>query len=238
MKISQETIAVLKNFSTINSNLLVKPGSKINTISPTKNILAEAEVDETFDVEFGIWDLSKFLATISLFKDPEFEFNEDHVEISSTDSKASVKYYYSEPELLIKADKKLTMPTTPVKFTLTSKDYGELQKAASVLQAPDLALESTEEGRMVLKVMDRKDSTSHSYSIDVGENKSGASFSFLFKTENLKMIPGTYEVEFEVAIDNAKRIGAQVASITPISSGRAAAPVASAAGASSAKAAA
>jgi hypothetical protein len=83
MKISQETIAVLKNFSTINSNLLVKPGSTISTISPTKNILAEASVSETFDVEFGIWDLSKFLATISLFKDPEFEFSEDHVEISS-----------------------------------------------------------------------------------------------------------------------------------------------------------
>jgi hypothetical protein len=194
MKISQETIAVLKNFSTINSNLLVKPGSTISTISPTKNILAEASVSETFDVEFGIWDLSKFLATISLFKDPEFEFSEDHVEISSEGSRASIRYYYSEPELLVKADKKLKMPPTAVNFTLTSKDYGELQKAASVLQAPDLALESTEEGRMILRVFDRKDSTSHSYSIDVGENKSGASFSFLFKTENLKMIPGTYEV--------------------------------------------
>jgi len=194
MKISQDTLSILKNFSTINSNLLVKPGNTIATISPTKNILAEAAVTESFDVEFGIWDLSKFLATISLFKEPEFEFNEDHVEISSEGSKASVKYYYSEPELLVKADKKLKMPQTPVNFTLTSKDYNELQKAASVLQAPDLALESTEEGRMTLRVFDRKDSTSHSYSIDVGENKSGASFSFLFKTENLKMIPGTYEV--------------------------------------------
>lgn len=194
MKISQETINILKNFSTINSNLLVKPGNTVSTISPTKNILAEATVSETFDVEFGVWDLSKFLATISLFKDPEFSFEEDHVEISSEGSRASICYYYSEPELLVKADKKLKMPPTPVNFTLTSKDYGELQKAASVLQAPDLALESTEEGRMILRVFDRKDSTSHSYSIDVGENKSGASFSFLFKTENLKMIPGTYEV--------------------------------------------
>jgi hypothetical protein len=194
MKISQDTLSILKNFSTINSNLLVKPGKTITTISPTKNILAEASVAETFDVEFGIWDLSKFLATISLFKEPEFEFNEDHVEISSEGSRASIKYYYSEPELLVKADKKLKMPPTSVNFTLTSKDYGELQKAASVLQAPDLALESTDEDHMVLRVFDRKDSTSHSYSIDVGENKSGASFSFLFKTENLKMIPGTYEV--------------------------------------------
>ena len=194
MKISQETISILKNFSTINSNLLVKEGNTLTTISPTKNILAEATVSETFDVEFGIWDLSKFLATISLFKDPDFDFTEDHVDISSEDSKASIKYYYSEPELLVKADKKLKMPTTPVNFILTSKDYNELQKAASVLQAPDLALESTEDGRMVLRVFDRKDSTSHSYSIDVGENKSSSSFSFLFKTENLKMIPGTYEV--------------------------------------------
>lgn len=194
MKISQDTLAILKNFSTINSNLLVRPGSTINTISPTKNILAEATVTESFDVEFGIWDLSKFLATISLFKDPEFDFNDTYVEISSTGSKASVKYYYSEPELLVKADKKLKMPSTSVNFTLTAKDYGELQKAASVLQAPDLALESTDDDRMVLRVFDRKDTTSHSYSIDVGKNESGATFSFLFKTENLKMIPGTYVV--------------------------------------------
>jgi hypothetical protein len=194
MKISQDTLAILKNFSTINSNLLVKEGSYLTTISPTKNILAEANVSETFDVEFGIWDLSKFLATVSLFKDPEFNFTEDHVEISSEGSKAAIKYYYSEPELLVKVDKKLKMPTTPVTFTLTSKDYNELQKASSVLQAPDLSLESTEDNRMVMRVFDRKDSTSHSYSIDMGENKSGTSFSFLFKTENLKMIPGTYEV--------------------------------------------
>ena len=192
MKISQDTLAILKNFSTINSNLLVKEGSYLTTISPTKNILAEANVSETFDVEFGIWDLSKFLATVSLFKDPEFNFTEDHVEISSEGSKAAIKYYYSEPELLVKVDKKLKMPTTPVTFTLTSKDYNELQKASSVLQAPDLSLESTEDNRMVMRVFDRKDSTSHSYSIDM--NKSGTSFSFLFKTENLKMIPGTYEV--------------------------------------------
>ena len=96
MKFSKQTFEILKNFSTINSNILVKPGNTLSTITGAKNVMSEAKVAEEFDVEFGIWDLSKFLGTISLFQDPEFEFEEKYVLIKSSTG-SCVKYYYSEP---------------------------------------------------------------------------------------------------------------------------------------------
>lgn len=201
MKISQDTLTVLKNFSTINSNLIVRPGDTLSTISPTKNIMAEAKVTEDFPIEFGIWDLSKFLATVSMFKDPSFEFENNHVVIHSEGSRAKVRYYYSNLEMLdpqilqiIKSGKRFNMPAAVVDFTLQAKDFGDLQKAAAVLAAPDLALRHGD-GRLTMNVFDRKDSTGHTYSIDMGEYDGDDSFEFMFKSENLRMIPGTYDVE-------------------------------------------
>jgi len=194
MKISPDTLSVFKNFASINSNLIVKVGNTIRTISPGKNILAEATVAETFDTEFGIFDLAQFLAAVSLFKDPDFDFRQNHVVIRSANTKASVKYYYSSPELLVSSDKKLNMPAAKVNFDLSMKDLNELTKAASVLGVPDLALESTADDRMVLRVFNRKDPTGHDYCIDVGPNETGSEFQFLFKVENLRLLPGDYSV--------------------------------------------
>ncbi|NBR25423.1 MAG: hypothetical protein EBU08_16940 [Micrococcales bacterium] len=201
MKISQDTLTVLKNFSTINSNLIVLSGSTIKTISPTKNIMVEAEVTEDFPIEFCIWDLSKFLATVSMFKDPHFQFEDNYVIISSEGSRAKVRYYYSNSEMLdgqileiIRGGKSFTMPESVVDFTLDAKDFTELQKAAAVLAAPDLALRNNND-RLTMNVFDRKDSTGHTYSIDVGEYDGVDSFEFMFKAENLKMVPGTYTVK-------------------------------------------
>lgn len=201
MKISQDTLTVLKNFSTINSNLIVLPGTTLKTISPTKNIMVEAEVAEDFPTEFCIWDLSKFLATVSMFKEPEFEFEDKYVSIQSAGSRAKVRYYYSNSEMLdaqilqiIRGGKSFNMPESVVDFTLDSKDFTELQKAAAVLAAPDLALR-TANGRLSMNVFDRKDSTGHTFAIDMGEYDGDDSFEFMFKSENLKMIPGTYTVK-------------------------------------------
>ena len=105
MKFSKNTFEILKNFSNINSNILIKPGNKLCTITPAKNVMAEAEVEEEFETEFGIWDLSKFLGTISLFDDPDFEFSEKYVMIRSATG-SCVKYYYSEPLVADRSDKK------------------------------------------------------------------------------------------------------------------------------------
>jgi hypothetical protein len=192
--ISSETLNILKNFATINSNLHVKPGQTINTISPSMTILAEAKVAEDFDTEFGIWDMAKFLSTVSLFKDPEFSFEDTHVTISSSDSKASVKYFFSDPQLLTKVDKKINMPKEFVSFNLSQADLLSILRAASVLQAPDMCIESCDEG-ICIRVCDKKDPTAHSWSLTVGENKKELTFQFWFKMENLKMIPANYKVD-------------------------------------------
>tara|TARA_Y100000034_G_scaffold126742_1_gene178440 strand:- start:584 stop:1288 length:705 start_codon:yes stop_codon:yes gene_type:complete len=192
-KFSQETLEVLKNFSSINSNILVEPGSVIKTISPVKNVLAEARVSETFDTEFGIWDLNKFLSTVSLFTNPEFQFHEKYVIISGGNG-SSVKYFYSEPNLLTTVNKKLNMPESVVDFELTESDYAELLRAGSVLQLPDLTVRSTSEGAEMY-IHDRNDVTSNSYSITIEDlNGQEAEFEFNFKVENLKMMSGNYQV--------------------------------------------
>ena len=192
MEISKGTVELLKNFASINSNILVKPGSKIVTISNYKNVLAEAEVGEVFDTPFGIWDLHKLLGTVSLFDNPSFEFHEKYMVIDGDN--ATVTYYYSEPKLLTTVTKELVMPEIVVTCEIKEDDFKEIQRAASVLQLPDLKI-SSEGDKIVLTVHDRKDSTSNEYSFEVGNNESESDFEFLFKVENMKMLPGDYRVD-------------------------------------------
>ena len=135
VKLSRNTFDILKNFATINTNLLVESGNKIKTLSAMKNIMSEAVVAEDFDTPFGIWDLNKFLGTISLFDSPELTFEEKYVTISGKNG-ASVRYHYSDPSLLLTSTQELKMPEPVIKFELTQKQFAEIQKAASVLQVP------------------------------------------------------------------------------------------------------
>jgi hypothetical protein len=196
IKISADTLNILKNFASINSNLHVKPGNTISTVSPALTILAEATVPEMFENEFGIWDMSKFLSTVSLFKDPEFDFEDSHVTIRSAGSKASVKYYYSDPSLLTKSDRKVKMPSPYVSFDLSESDISSIMRAASVLQAPDMCVEQAKDSDdTYIRVCDKKDPTAHSWSMVVESHGGHSGFRFWFKVENLKMIPADYSVE-------------------------------------------
>ena len=142
VKISKETLSVLKNFSQLNSNILVRPGNVISTVTPAKNVMAEATIGENFEVEFGIWDLNKFLGTVSLFDSPSFDFSEKSVRISGNNGSA-VTYYYSEPSLLTVVNKKVQMPETVISFEFTESMFSDLQRAASVLQLPDIQRQTT-----------------------------------------------------------------------------------------------
>ena len=190
--ISKQTLGILKNFSSINSNILISPGNVIKTISPMKNIMSKSTVKETFETEFGIWDLNKLLGTVSLFENPEFDFEEKYVTISGKGS-SSVKYFYCEPRLLTTVNKEITMPESVVDFELTNDNFSEVQRAASVLQLPDIAVKSSNDD-IELVALDKSDSTTNTFSITVGKNKNDADFSFYFKAENLKMISGDYNV--------------------------------------------
>jgi len=191
--LSNRTLEVLKNFSTINSNILVRPGNVINTISPIKNVMAEATVEEDFDTEFGIWDLSKFLGTVSLFNKPEYEFHENYVKIREENNSTEVTYYYSEPRLLTTVNKKINMPETVVSCTLTQSVFSDILRAASVLQVSDIAIRSNGQDIEIV-ALDKSDSTTNNYSVTIGDNTTNADFNFNFKAENLKMLPGDYDI--------------------------------------------
>tara|TARA_B100002019_G_scaffold12414_1_gene10040 strand:- start:313 stop:1002 length:690 start_codon:yes stop_codon:yes gene_type:complete len=190
---SKQTLDLLKNFASINSNILVKPGDTIKTISPVKNIMAVATVPETFDTEFGIWDLNKFLGTVSLFDSPSFEFGERSVTISGSGG-SSVNYYYSEPRLLTVPTKDIVMPDPVVSFDLTQDALNEINRASSVMQLPDLVVRS-EGTTIVMVALDRQDDTTNSYSVELGELSVESDFEFVFRVENLKLLPGDYRVD-------------------------------------------
>ena len=192
--LSRDTLSILKNFSSINSNLLVKPGNKITTISPAKNIVCEAVVEEHFATQFGIWDLSKLLGTISLFDDPEFSFGEKSMEIIS-ETGAKVSYYYSEPRLLTVLDREVKMPEAVVSFILKQSVFDNIQRSAAVLQLSDLCIQSNDNGEIELVVLDKKTPTTNSYTTVVGQNDTNASFCFYLKIENLKLLSGDYKID-------------------------------------------
>ncbi len=193
--ISQETLSILKNFSQLNANLLVRPGNVINTVTGAKNVMAQATVKEDFPVEFGIWDLNKFLGTLSLFDSPTCVFGEKSVKISGEGGRA-VTYYYSEPSLLTTINKQVQMPETVINLSLTQSVFADLQRAASVLQLPDLSFTSMDGENILAVVRDKKDPTSNDYSVAVGDVLGDTpNFEFNFKIDNLKLLPGDYDVE-------------------------------------------
>jgi hypothetical protein len=191
---SKNTLAILKNFSSLNSNLLVKPGNIIKTITPSKTGMAVATVEETFDVEFGIWDLNKFLGVVSLFSNPTFNFGEKSVKIKNGGDSV-VNYYYSESRLLTYPTKDVNMPEINISIDLTEKNFNELQRAASVMQLPDLSFKSDDD-EIVAMVSDLSDPTSNSYKVVVGGGDALPDFLFNFKMENIKILPGDYKVNF------------------------------------------
>jgi len=194
IKLSKETFDILKNYSSINSNIFVNEGNVISTISPIKNILSEAHVTETFDVSFGIWDLPKFLGTLSIFNDPELEFHEKYVLISN--GIKTIKYHYSDPKLLTVPNKKIQMPNIDVSFVISNNELNELKKAASILGVSDLTIHNNENGELFIKVHDKKDVGSNSFilPLDSDEEYLGT-FSLNFLIENLKLVSGDYKVD-------------------------------------------
>ncbi len=190
MKLSNETVSVLKNFSTINQNLVIKGGNKIATMSAMKNIVANAEVIEDFPQEFAIYDLNEFLSAISLFSKPELEFENDFVMITEEGTSTSLKYWYSDPSVVTTPTKDITMPECEVKFNLSSDTLSTVTKAAAVIGAPDMALESGS-----LKVTDKKNDTANNYALDLDVDSQSNNYKFWFKVENLKLIQGSYDVQ-------------------------------------------
>ena len=191
MNLSDKTLTILKNFAGINNSILVKEGNQLRTISIAKNILAEAQIDEDFPREFGIYDLNQFLNGLGLHQDPDLDFSPESY-ISIKEGQRRVKYFYADPNVIVAPpEKEITLPSEDIHFQLESLSLEKLLKAAGVYQLPDLSAVG-EAGVIKLVVRDKKNDTSNEFAVIVGETDK--EFVFNFKVENIKIIPGAYDV--------------------------------------------
>ena len=192
MKLSDKTLSVLKNFSSINQSILFKQGSKLRTISVMKNILAEATITEEFSKDFGIYDLNQFLnVNTSIFKSPDLDFSNDGY-VVIREGKMRQRFFFADPNVIVvPPEKEISLPSEDVCFELSTEQLNTLIKAAAVNQLPDISAVG-EAGVVKLVVRDKKNDTSNDFAVVVGETQN--EFCFNFKVENIKVLPGTYEV--------------------------------------------
>ncbi len=201
MKLSNETLVILKNFSNINPGILFKKGSVLSTISSQKSILAEAKIKESFPQDFGIYDLNNFLSVLSLFKDgAELQFDDKHVIIQGMGGRSKIKYRITDPMLLVVApDKRPKLPSVDVEFTLSINDFNWMLKTAQVLSSPNIAVESDGENANLI-TFDSNNDSAHTNSIVLSEvDVKQKQFKLIFKTENIKMVPGNYTIQISKA---------------------------------------
>ena len=191
MKLSDKTVNLLKNFSNINQSVLIKQGKQLRTISVMKNILAEATIEEDFPKDFAIYDLNQFLNGLSLHQNAELDFQNDQYVVIK-EGKSRSKYFFADPNVIVAPpDKSINLPSEDVCFVLDTKELDKLLKAAAIYQLPDLSAVG-EAGVIKLVVRDKKNDTSNDFAVVVGETEN--EFCFNFKVENIKVLPGTYEV--------------------------------------------
>ena len=191
MKLSENTLTLLKNFSNINQSILFKQGTQLRTISVMKNILAEATINEELPKDFGIYDLNQFLNGLSLHNNPDLDFTNDNY-VVIREGRSRSKYFFADPNVIITPpEKSIELPTEDVTFELKTEQLDKLLKAAGIYQLPDLSAIG-EDGVVKLVVRDKKNETSNDFAVVVGETD--GNFVLNFKVENIKLIPGSYDV--------------------------------------------
>ena len=195
MELNDGTLQVLKNFSGINQNILIKEGNTLRTISEARTVLARAAVQEQFPKNFGIYDLNEFIGVLSLVDTPRLKFDDDYVTIGDSTGRSKVKYFFSAEEMLTTPQKDITMPDAEVKFVLTNDTLNKLKRAAAALGHSEVSI-SNNNGVLSLSVVETQNSTSNTFSMDIdGEYNQEANFKFVLNIANLKILPGDYDVE-------------------------------------------
>jgi len=195
MQLSDTTLDILRNFSAINQNMLIKTGNTLKTISEARAVVATADIAESFPKDIGIYDLNEFIGVMGLVQGPTLNFQDDYVTVSDESGRSSVKYFYSAPETLTSPAKDIIMPEADVKFKLDNDTLNKLKKAASTLGHKELSI-TAKDGVLSLSVIENQNATSNAFSIDIdGEFKQDAVFNFIIDISNLKLLPGDYDVE-------------------------------------------
>jgi len=194
MKLSDNTLSILKNFGSINQGIFFKKGKTLKTVSSHKNILAQCNIGEEVPADFGVYDLNNFLSVISLRDDPTFEFEDKNVVIVGNKGRSKTKYRFCEPSMIVvPPEKELAMPDPEITIQFSSEDFSDIMRTASVLSSPQVAVES--DGKKVsLITLDTANDSAHTNTLDLGDGD-GKVYRMIFKTENLsKVLPGSYTV--------------------------------------------
>ena len=193
MELSSQTMQVLNNFASVNSNIVITSGNVLRTVSESKTILARATIDEEFPKGFGIYELNEFLSALSLVESPRISFGENNMDISDGTGRSSIKYFYSDPSILTTTSNEIVMPEADVKFKLDRETMNRIKKAASVLGHSEVSVQNAD-GVIVLTVADNENSTSNAIDIAVDGESTSDDFKYVFSIANLKMIEGDYDV--------------------------------------------
>jgi hypothetical protein len=191
MKLSPETITVLKNFSVINQSIIFKPGNTLKTINPQKTVMAIAAIADEIPREAGVYNLSQLLATLSMYNSPELTFGDKTLTFSQGKSSSTIAY--SDPSMIIAPpEKEIKLPSVDVTVEVTAEDLQGVLKATSVLGLPEVAFVG-ENGICYLKAIDSGNPSANSHKVEVGET--GDNFTLIIKTENINILPSNYSVE-------------------------------------------
>jgi hypothetical protein len=195
MKLSTDTLSVLKNFASINQGIMFKKGKTLRTVSAQKNVMAEATISDEFPTDFGVYDLNNFLSVLSLHKDdPNLDFQDNNVIISGLQGRSKIKYRFCAPNSIVVApDKAIEMPEPEISLTLSQEDFDWILKASAVLSSPFIAIESDGQ-KVFVTTFDPQNDAAHTESLEIADGK-GKNYKMLFKVENLKMISGSYDVK-------------------------------------------
>ena len=195
MELCENTLDVLRNFSSINQNIMIRSGNNIKTMSVTRNMIATADVSEQFTKDFGIYDLNEFIGVLGLVDTPNLTFEDDFVIVQDSTGRSKIKYFYSAEETLTTATKDVKMPEADCKFTLDNSTLNKLKKAAATLGHKEVSIQA-KDGVLSLSIVEKQNATSNAFSIDIdGEFKQDAVFNFIIDIANLKILPGDYDVE-------------------------------------------
>ena len=194
MQLTESTLAVLKNFATIQPNVILNEGNTVKTIAEAKNVMSVAVLDQSFDKTVGIYNLDEFLNVLSLVETPELNFGDEFVTVSDTTGRSKVKYFYSDVGILTSPAKDIPMPEAEVKFTLDEGTLSRIRRAASALGHEKMTITATE-GGIKICVVDHTDPTSNAFEIIVPGTCDSNEFTFVMNISNLKLIAGDYDVE-------------------------------------------
>ena len=193
MELSDNTLQVLKNFSTINQNVMFRQGNVLKTMSEARNVLASATLDAELPQDFGIYDLNEFIGVLGLVDTPRLKFESEYVTIGDSSGRTKIKYFFSPEDTLTTPSKDVNMPDGEVKFTLDEDTLNKIKRAASTLGHNELSI-SGKNGVLSLTVVENQNSTSNAFTIDIDGEFGDAEFTFVLSIANLKILAGDYDV--------------------------------------------